>query len=153
MPKHVPLLKFIWFCLCTLRLTESYFKMALEVSYVPSLRFIFLLTKTHETLPFKFISSKISLHIPALPFFLSCRFCCPKSGWGYTTSGVRATLDPSYFRPSWINFLAPPPGDRGNEAKQRLPAEVQAAGPADEPVEYSSIFHGFLVWPPNQMSS
>nr|GMC73637.1 hypothetical protein Iba_chr03cCG2600 [Ipomoea batatas] len=31
--------------------------------------------------------------------------------------------------------------------------EVQAAGPADEPVEYSSIFHGFLVLPPNQMSS
>ena len=41
----------------------------------------------------------------------------------------------------------------GNEFKQRLPAEVQAAGPADEPVEYSSMFHGFLVLPPNQMSS
>lgn len=30
---------------------------------------------------------------------------------------------------------------------------MQAAGPADEPVENSSIFHGFLVLPPNQMSS
>jgi len=33
------------------------------------------------------------------------------------------------------------------------PAEVPAAGPADEPVAYSSMFQGFLVLPPNQMSS
>lgn len=37
--------------------------------------------------------------------------------------------------------------------KSRIPAEVQAAGPADEPVENSSMFQGFLVLPPNQMSS
>lgn len=30
---------------------------------------------------------------------------------------------------------------------------MQEAGPADDPVEYSSIFHGFLVLPPNQISS
>jgi len=36
---------------------------------------------------------------------------------------------------------------------EKVPAEVVAAGPADEPVENSSIFHGFLVLPPNQMSS
>lgn len=43
-------------------------------------------------------------------------------------------------------------GERKNY-KQDVPAEVQAAGPADEPVVYSSIFQGFLVLPPNQMSS
>lgn len=63
-----------------------------------------------------------------------------------------ATIVSSYFRPTWINFLAAPPGAM-RPKKKRLPAEVQAAGPADEPVEYSSIFHGFLVRPPNQMSS
>jgi len=36
---------------------------------------------------------------------------------------------------------------------KKVPAEVLAAGPADDPVENSSIFHGFLVLPPNQMSS
>ena len=36
---------------------------------------------------------------------------------------------------------------------RRIPAEVQAAGPADEPVENSSMFQGFLVLPPNQISS
>lgn len=41
---------------------------------------------------------------------------------------------------------------RNNQCKD-IPAEVEAAGPADEPVEYSSIFQGFLVLPPNQMSS
>jgi len=35
---------------------------------------------------------------------------------------------------------------------EKVPAEVLAADPADEPLENSSIFHGFLVLPPNQMS-
>lgn len=35
----------------------------------------------------------------------------------------------------------------------KVSAEVLAAGPADDPVENSSIFHGFLVLPPNQISS
>lgn len=39
------------------------------------------------------------------------------------------------------------------ESQLDIPAEVQEAGPADEPVENSSIFQGFLVLPPNQMSS
>ena len=30
---------------------------------------------------------------------------------------------------------------------------MEAAAAADEPIGYSSIFHGFLVLPPNQMSS
>jgi hypothetical protein len=34
-----------------------------------------------------------------------------------------------------------------------IPAHVLAAGPADEPEEPSIMFHGFLVWPPNQISS
>lgn len=34
-----------------------------------------------------------------------------------------------------------------------IPAEVHAAGPADEPVENSFMFHGFLVLPPYQISS
>lgn len=38
-------------------------------------------------------------------------------------------------------------------AKGTMPAEVEAAGPADEPVENSSMFQGFLVLPPNHMSS
>ncbi|GMN62205.1 hypothetical protein TIFTF001_031285 [Ficus carica] len=38
-------------------------------------------------------------------------------------------------------------------ANGTMPAEVEAAGPADEPVENSSMFQGFLVLPPNQMSS
>jgi len=46
----------------------------------------------------------------------------------------------------------------GNENVEQLkiwtiPAEVHAAGPADEPVENSSMFHGFLVLPPYHMSS
>src|SRR5680860_512081 len=32
------------------------------------------------------------------------------------------------------------------------PATVAAAGPAEEPLEPSNIFHGFLVRPPNQTS-
>lgn len=40
-----------------------------------------------------------------------------------------------------------------NHQTKTIPAEVQAAGPADEPVENSSMFHGFLVLPPNQISS
>lgn len=48
--------------------------------------------------------------------------------------------------------------DVGNEKSEQLsiwnaPAGVQAAGPDDEPVVNSLIFHGFLVLPPNQMSS
>lgn len=39
------------------------------------------------------------------------------------------------------------------ESFVRIPADVLAAGPADEPVENSAIFHGFLVLPPNQISS
>lgn len=38
-------------------------------------------------------------------------------------------------------------------AKGTKPAEVLEAGPADDPVENSSIFQGFLVLPPNQISS
>jgi hypothetical protein len=38
-------------------------------------------------------------------------------------------------------------------AKGTIPAEVLAAGPADEPVENSSMFQGFLVLPPNHISS
>lgn len=30
---------------------------------------------------------------------------------------------------------------------------MHAAGPAEEPIENSSMFHGFLVLPPYQMSS
>ncbi|KAI5329401.1 hypothetical protein L3X38_028798 [Prunus dulcis] len=40
-----------------------------------------------------------------------------------------------------------------SQLQKSIPAEVQAAGPDDEPVVNSSIFRGFLVLPPNQMSS
>src|SRR5579871_2519193 len=36
--------------------------------------------------------------------------------------------------------------------KATSPPAVADAGPADEPLEPSSRFHGFLVWPPNQRS-
>jgi hypothetical protein len=35
----------------------------------------------------------------------------------------------------------------------QVPADVLAAGPQDDPVLPSRMFHGFFVWPPNQMSS
>lgn len=44
-------------------------------------------------------------------------------------------------------------GSAKKKKEKRIPAEVQAAGPAEEPVENSSMFQGFLVLPPNQMSS
>ena len=37
-------------------------------------------------------------------------------------------------------------------AKPTKPAATAAPGPAEEPDAPSSVFHGFTVWPPNQMS-
>src|SRR5580704_2579994 len=37
-------------------------------------------------------------------------------------------------------------------AKATKPAAVAAPGPALDPEDPSSRFHGFTVWPPNQMS-
>src|SRR3981081_1267557 len=37
-------------------------------------------------------------------------------------------------------------------AKPTNPAAVAAPGPALEPDDPSSISHGFMVWPPNQIS-
>ena len=68
-----------------------------------------------------------------------CRLTAPKVGLRpVTPQRVEGeTIDPQVSEPM---------------AKPTRPAAVAAPGPAEEPLEPCSRFHGFFVWPPYQTS-
>src|ERR1700760_5037065 len=66
--------------------------------------------------------------------------------------GTRPYVGRSPVTPQRIDGLTMLPPVSLPIEKPTRPAAVAAPGPALEPEEPSSISHGFIVWPPNQIS-
>src|SRR5277367_3743262 len=66
--------------------------------------------------------------------------------------GTRPNVGRSPVTPHRIDGLTMLPPVSLPMEKPTSPAAVAAPGPALDPDDPSSISHGFMVWPPNQMS-